>query len=58
MVLFEEAYWRPLLDWIRDRLLADGMISREDLALLTVTDDPQEVVRMVLAVVSPQTAKP
>jgi uncharacterized protein (TIGR00730 family) len=58
VILFDAAYWQPLLDFIRDRLLADGMISREDLALLTVTDDPQEVVRMVQAVVSPQTAKP
>jgi len=58
VILFDAAYWQPLLDFIHDRLLADRMISREDLALLTVTDDPQEVVRMVLAVVSPQTAKP
>ncbi|MGZ6728693.1 MAG: LOG family protein, partial [Gaiellaceae bacterium] len=60
VVMFEEAYWRPLLNWIRDRPLAGGMISPEDLALLSVTDDPQEVVRMVLAVVrtSPQTARP
>jgi hypothetical protein len=58
VILFDAAYWQPLLDWIRDRLLADGMISPEDLALLTVTDDPQEVVRMVQAVVSPQTARP
>jgi uncharacterized protein (TIGR00730 family) len=58
VILFDAAYWQPLLDFVRDRLLADGMISREDLALLTVTDDPQEVVRMVQAVVSPQTARP
>jgi len=58
VILFDAAYWQPLLDWIRDRLLADGMISPEDLALLTVTDDPQEVVRTVQTVVSPQTARP
>src|SRR6476660_438487 len=40
VVLFDSEYWRPLLDWIRDRLLADGMISAEDLDLLEVTDDP------------------
>jgi len=57
VILFDPAYWQPLLDWIHDRLLADGMISAEDLALLTVTDDPQEVVRMVEAV-SRQTARP
>ena len=57
VILFDPAYWQPLLDWIHDRLLADGMISLEDLALLTVTDDPQEVVRLVEAV-SRQTARP
>jgi uncharacterized protein (TIGR00730 family) len=57
VILFDPAYWQPLLDWIDDRLLADGMISPEDLAMLTVTDDPQEVVRMVEAV-SRQTARP
>jgi len=58
VILFDAAYWQPLLDLIHGRLLADGMISPEDLALLTVTDDPQEIVRMVLAVVSRQTARP
>ncbi|HTS72987.1 MAG TPA: TIGR00730 family Rossman fold protein [Gaiellaceae bacterium] len=58
VILFDAAYWQPLLDLIHERLLADGMISPQDLALLTVTDDPQEVVRMVLAVVSRQTARP
>jgi len=48
VVLFEESYWRPLLDWIRGRLLVDGMISPEDVDLVTVTDDPQQVVRTIL----------
>jgi len=30
-------------------LLAGGMISADDLALLHVTDDPDEAVRLVLA---------
>ena len=48
VVLFEESYWRPLLDWIRGGLLVDGMISPEDVDLVTVTDDPQQVVRTIL----------
>src|SRR5438105_1919024 len=48
VVLSDAAYWRPLLDWIRDRLLADGMISPEDVDLVTVTDDPQQVVRTIV----------
>jgi uncharacterized protein (TIGR00730 family) len=47
VVLFDTAYWRPLGDWIRGRLLADGMISPEDLELLLLTDDPDETVETV-----------
>jgi len=48
VVLFDRDYWQPMLDWLRDRLLADGMISPEDLALLTVTDDPKEAVTTIV----------
>ncbi|HEY2327062.1 MAG TPA: TIGR00730 family Rossman fold protein [Gaiellaceae bacterium] len=47
-VLFDTAYWRPLLDWIQDRLLVDGMISPDDLQLLHVTDDPQDACDRVI----------
>ncbi|HVS85499.1 MAG TPA: TIGR00730 family Rossman fold protein [Gaiellaceae bacterium] len=48
VVLMGEEYWRPLLDWVRERALRDGMVSPEDLDLLTVTDDPQVALRRVL----------
>ena len=48
VVLFDSAYWAPLLEWIRGRLLPQGMISREDLELLMVTDGPAEAVKSVL----------
>jgi hypothetical protein len=48
VVLFAAAYWRGLLDWIRDPLLAEGMISPEDWDNLHVTDDPEETVRLVV----------
>jgi uncharacterized protein (TIGR00730 family) len=47
VVLYDTAYWRPLGDWIRDRLLADGMISPEDLELLLLTDDADETVETI-----------
>jgi predicted Rossmann-fold nucleotide-binding protein len=37
-----------MLDWIRDELLADRMISADDLELLYVTDDPQEAVDLIV----------
>jgi uncharacterized protein (TIGR00730 family) len=48
VVLFDSAYWDELLDWFRDDLLADGMISRNDVELLHVTDDPDDAVARVI----------
>ena len=47
IILVGEAYWGGLLLWIRERLLAEGMIEEPDARLLMVTDDPEEVARMV-----------
>jgi uncharacterized protein (TIGR00730 family) len=49
VVLLGEAYWAPLLDWVRGSALADGMVSAEDLALLTLTDEPHVALETVLA---------
>src|SRR5690348_10323841 len=49
VVLVGEAYWAPLLEWVRRSALADGMVSADDLALLTVTDEPRTAVETVLA---------
>jgi len=48
VVLFDSEYWRGLLDWIRDPLLSEGMISPEDWDNLSVMDDPDEAVRLVV----------
>jgi uncharacterized protein (TIGR00730 family) len=48
VVLFDSGYWQPLLDWIAKRPLAEGMVSPEDVALMTLTDDPAEAVATIL----------
>jgi uncharacterized protein (TIGR00730 family) len=48
VVLFDRDYWQEMLDWIRGELLADGMISPDDVELLYATDDADEAVRIVL----------
>ena len=48
VVLVGEAYWTPLLEWVRRSALADGMVSPDDLALLTLTDEPKVAVETVL----------
>ena len=58
VVLFDRGYWRELLDWVNGRLLADGMISPEDVELLHVTDDPSEAARLVVASYDERNAVP
>jgi uncharacterized protein (TIGR00730 family) len=48
VVLIGTDYWGELLEWITGELLADRMISPEDLNLLFVTDDLDEAVARVL----------
>jgi len=45
--LMGEAFYRPLLDFMRDSLLTEGMIDEEDLSMITLTDDVDEVVRAI-----------
>jgi uncharacterized protein (TIGR00730 family) len=48
VVLFRRSHWEDALVWTRDRLLAEGLISRSDVDLLAVTDEPEEAVRLVV----------
>jgi uncharacterized protein (TIGR00730 family) len=43
VVLVGTGYWGGLVDWIRERLVAEGKVSPADVDLLCVTDDPLEV---------------
>jgi len=48
LILFGKDYWRGLLRWIKDRVLGAEYISPDDMDLLTLTDDPQEAVNVIL----------
>src|SRR5690606_13574147 len=47
VILVEEAFWRPMLDWFRDTLAAEGMISPDDLNLMQVIDEPRQIVEAI-----------
>ena len=47
VVLVQSAYWRGLLDWMRNRVLAEGRIAAADVDLMLMSDDPLEVARIV-----------
>ena len=48
VVLIDTDYWGEMLGWVRSEVLADGMISAEDLDLLHVTDDLEEAVSTII----------
>jgi uncharacterized protein (TIGR00730 family) len=43
VVLVGKEYWGGLVEWIRDRMAAEGKIAPKDLDLVLLTDDPVEV---------------
>ncbi|TAJ99463.1 MAG: TIGR00730 family Rossman fold protein [Chloroflexota bacterium] len=47
IILVGSAFFGGLIDWFRTRLVADGTIDEADLDLVVVTDDPDEVVRIM-----------
>jgi uncharacterized protein (TIGR00730 family) len=47
IVLVGSAYWRGMLDWLRDRPAAEGKLGPEDFGFLSLADEPAEVVRLV-----------
>jgi uncharacterized protein (TIGR00730 family) len=49
VVLLGRAYWGGLHSWLADTVVAQGKITEAELALLHITDDIDEVVRLVSA---------
>jgi uncharacterized protein (TIGR00730 family) len=47
IVLVGTEFWGGLLDWIKATMLPSGKISPSDPELLQLTDDPDEVVRII-----------
>ena len=49
VVLIGSDYWSGLLDWLRGTVVEDGKILAQDLDMLTVTDDVEEAVSLMVA---------
>ena len=41
--LMGKEYWNEMIKWIKDTMLTQGCISKEDLDLFVITEDPEEV---------------
>jgi len=49
IVLVQSSYWSGLLSWLRETVAGQGKVAVTDLDLLSVADDPDEVVRIITA---------
>ncbi len=47
LILVGSDYWKGLIDWIKDRLLQNRMISPEDMDIFQIIDTPEEIVKTV-----------
>jgi len=43
IILYGSEYWGGLIDWMKKTLIAQGTIEREDFALFSLVDKPEEV---------------
>ena len=49
IVLFDSDYWDEMLEWVRDEMLDDGLISPADYEGLLRCDDPAHAVELVVS---------
>jgi len=48
IILFGTDFWQGLLEWMKSTLVEYKTISKQDLDLITLTDDPEEVLQIML----------
>jgi uncharacterized protein (TIGR00730 family) len=48
LVLFGSDFWAGLIEWIKTTMIQYETISPEDLGLIKITDDPKEVLRIMI----------
>ncbi|HJU71814.1 MAG TPA: TIGR00730 family Rossman fold protein [Paucimonas sp.] len=49
VILVGTAFWRGLLDWIREQMIPRGMINEADMNLVQMIDEPANVVDAIFA---------
>ena len=47
VVLFGSEYWKGMLHWLADTVLKNGNITKKDLNIFTLVDNPKEVVGVI-----------
>jgi uncharacterized protein (TIGR00730 family) len=48
LFLVDSTFWKPMLDWIREGPVKRGFIAESELDLITLVDDPDELVAQIV----------
>lgn len=48
VVLFGTEYWRGMVEWIKDRMVAEATIDPVDLSLVRMVDNPEEAAAVII----------
>lgn len=47
VILFNKEYWKGMVDWLKDKVVKEGCITKDELDIFTVVDTPKEVVTVI-----------
>jgi uncharacterized protein (TIGR00730 family) len=47
VILVDSVFWKGLIDWMKDQLLTNGLISAQDLDLIQIIDNPEDIVKAI-----------
>jgi len=47
VILIGKEYWKGIIGWMKDRMLKDNLVDKKDLTLFKITDNPDDVVRLI-----------
>ena len=47
VILMDSKYWGGLIDWLKDTMLKEKTISKSDMDIFQLVDDPEEAVAII-----------
>ncbi|MBU6451323.1 MAG: TIGR00730 family Rossman fold protein [Cyanobacteria bacterium REEB67] len=47
LFLVDSKFWTPMIDWLRSEVVSRGYLTEAELGLLTIIDDPDELVEQI-----------
>jgi len=47
VILVDSSFWKGLIDWIQETILATNKVSKEDMDIFKIMDEPEEIVEYI-----------